>query len=165
MQRANIAAKSPERLRIAGTLLALALSAGVKNRCRAAPLYPLAVTASATADEVENKDSSVRDNNELNRLIVPLHPSARQSTPRAANPKLMFLTSSNTIAVNRNDNNRVKTISSTGALNTASGRRYQRIPDAMASGVVVHRVRCADCRTVKVRQEELTARLTPLRVT
>ena len=53
----------------------------------------------------------------------------------------MFLISSNTIEVKRNDNSTVKTISSIGALITHNGRKYHRIPAAISSGVVVHKVR------------------------
>ena len=80
---ASIATTSPARLSASPCMV----PRGERIRCRAAPLYPRAVTASATAADVANRESSVRDSNELKTLRLPLHPSAFQSTPRAASPR------------------------------------------------------------------------------
>tara|TARA_B100000482_G_C12396715_1_gene215323 strand:- start:69 stop:371 length:303 start_codon:yes stop_codon:yes gene_type:complete len=89
---------------------------------------------------------------------------ASQSIPRAANPTLMFRSSSKTIVVKRKHTKSVNVISSIGAFSKSNGCKYQRKPKAMFSGVVVYKIKLADCKTVNVRHDELTARFKALLV-
>ena len=70
---------------------------GADSQARAAPVYPRAATASATASAVTKSDSSARLSSAANVFAAPRHPSASQSIPRAASPSEMLRTSSNTM--------------------------------------------------------------------
>eukprot|EP00223_Ostreococcus_mediterraneus_P007746 CAMPEP_0179700696 /NCGR_PEP_ID=MMETSP0937-20121108/1386_1 /TAXON_ID=548131 ORGANISM="Ostreococcus mediterraneus, Strain clade-D-RCC2593" /NCGR_SAMPLE_ID=MMETSP0937 /ASSEMBLY_ACC=CAM_ASM_000575 /LENGTH=164 /DNA_ID=CAMNT_0021573789 /DNA_START=23 /DNA_END=517 /DNA_ORIENTATION=+ len=134
------------------------------NRWDDASAYPRDVTASPIAAAFAKSASSKRVSKRLPTSTLPRHPNARQSTSRAANPKLKLRTSSKTMDVNLNDSNNVKMTSSTGTRSARSGAKYHRNPLAIASGVVTHNAKCALCNTVNVNVDDVTAKLIPFRV-
>jgi hypothetical protein len=130
-----------------------------ENSCPEELSKPLAQRASETAAEVKNKVLRVCNKIEPKRATQVVKFNPCHSILRETSPKHMFLISSNTVVVNRIENSKVKTIPSTGTPIKSRGLRYQRSAQIMPSGVVVHKLSCADCRAVKAIQDALIARL------